>query len=82
MEVLGSADAEPLPLRSSTGSYEAQRKAGTARDIYTTILREREKCAMVAAAESKYTCEWGFYLKCYAEVGRTQTRLRIGPGNR
>jgi len=67
--VIRSADTEPLPIRSSTGSYHARRKPVTARDIYTTVLREREKCATVAAAESRYVREWGFYLKCYAEVG-------------
>ena len=30
---------------------------------------------MVAAAENKYIREWGFFLKCYAEVGSFNTPL-------
>ncbi len=67
-EVLRIAKHEPLPVCTSTVSDEAQQRFITARDIYTTILRDRELCAMNAAAESRYIREWGFFLKCYAEV--------------
>ena len=67
-EVMRISNTESIPVRSSAGSYESQRRPGTAREIYTTVLREREKCALIAAAESRYIREWGFFLKCYAEV--------------
>lgn len=74
-EVIRSADTESSTTHLSTGSHEAHRRPISAREIYTTVLREREKCATVAAAESRYIREWGFYLKCYAEVGPSQTHL-------
>ena len=37
--------------------------------VYTKALRVREATAIEAAADHKYVQEWGFWLKCYSEVG-------------
>ncbi|KAI9878941.1 MAG: hypothetical protein M1830_010059 [Pleopsidium flavum] len=66
-EKVRMSNTAPLPTRLSADSYEIRRRPTTACDIYTKFLRDREKTAMTAAAQTRYIPEWGFFLKCYAE---------------
>ncbi len=72
-EILRITKAEPMPARISAVSDGGQPRSIMACDIYTTMLRDREMCAMKAAAESRYIGEWSFFLKCYAEVRYVET---------
>ncbi len=79
-EIVRMANTESSPARLRAGSYDIRSRRATARDIYTSVLRDREKTAMTAAAETRYIGEWGFFLKCYAEVRWYCKRLGIVPG--
>lgn len=49
-------------------SYTDCLTSPTSREIYTAVLRERERTAMFSASETRYVREWSLYLKNYAEV--------------
>lgn len=69
-ERVRGATTDPSPVRLRLDSEETHGRPATARDVYTRTLREREMTALNAAAETRYIREWGFFLKCYAEVRR------------